>query len=199
MGKIGLLGGTFDPIHNAHIFMGKAAMEALSLDKLIYIPAGVTPHKQAFTTDAHLRYEMVRLAVSGMEKTEVSDYETNKSTPSYSVETVAHLKTLYPDDELVFIVGEDSLDYIDKWYDARRLLGMCSFAVLGRGGFESDINEKIAQLERDFDAKIYYIKTDELEIASKDIRRMIAEGKDVSGLVPAGVMEFIEKNGMYKK
>lgn len=198
MGKIGLLGGTFDPIHNAHLFMGKAAIEALSLDKLIYIPAGITPHKQAYTTDAHLRYEMVKLAVADMQNTEVSDYETNKTTPSYSVETVAHFRSVYPDDELVFIVGEDSLGYIDKWYDASRLLAMCSFAVLGRGGYDSDINEKIAGLEKDFGAKIYYIKTEELEIASRDIRTMIAAGENVGEFVPERVLGFINEHGMYK-
>ena len=114
MAKIGLLGGTFDPIHNAHLFMGQLCADALGLDKVIFIPAGIAPHKTVVATDAQRRFEMTQLAVSDKPVFAVSDYETNKQTPSYSVETVEHFKTLYPEDELVFIFGEDSLDYVEQ-------------------------------------------------------------------------------------
>lgn len=199
MGRIGLLGGTFDPIHNAHIYMGKVAKKFLSLNKVIYIPAGVLAHKKAHTDDAKLRHDMVRLAIDGIEGFEVSDYETKKQTPSYSVETVEYFKSIYPDDELVFIVGEDSLDYVDRWYMADKLLSMCSFAVIGRGGFESDIDQKIAQLESEYRATVYCVEAEEIELASKNIRAMIAAGEDASALLPEKVAEFIQKNDMYKK
>ena len=199
MSKIGLFGGTFDPIHDAHIHIAKMVLNSLSLDKIIFIPAGVTPHKHAHTNDARIRYEMVKTAIDGMDKFEASDYEVNKATPSYSVETVSYFKELYPEDELVFIVGADSLDYIDKWYNAEKLLVLCAFAVVARGGIEADIEGKIHQLNKDFGAVIYHVKGVEMKVSSSEIRKMIADGKDVSEFVSKSVLAYINKNGLYKK
>ncbi len=198
MGKIGLLGGTFDPIHNAHLFMGQLCADTLGLDKVIFIPSGITPHKDAVTKDAKRRYEMVKLAIAENPCFCVSDYETNKQTPSYSVETVKYFKKLYPDDEIIFILGEDSLDYVDTWHKAQELLTSCSFAVIARGGFDSDIDAKIASLKENFSAVIYNIVSPELEISSKLVRDMIGEGKSAKYLVPDVVLEYIKEQGMYK-
>ena len=198
MGKTGLLGGTFDPIHNAHLFMGQLCADALGLDRVIYIPSGITPHKDVVTTDAKCRYEMVKLAIADNPLFCVSDYETTKQTPSYSVETVKHFKELYPDDELVFIFGEDSLDYVDTWYKAEELLSLCSFAVIARGGFESDIDAKIDYLKEKFSAVIYNITSPELEISSRFVRDMIFQGRSVKYLVPEAVLEFINEQKMYR-
>ncbi|MBE7027310.1 MAG: nicotinate (nicotinamide) nucleotide adenylyltransferase [Ruminococcaceae bacterium] len=198
MGKIGLLGGTFDPIHNAHLFMGQLCADTLGLDKVIFIPSGITPHKDAVTKDAKRRYEMVKLAIDGNPLFCVSDYETNKTTPSYSDETVEYFKKLYPDDEIVFILGEDSLDYVDTWHNAPKLLTSCSFAVISRGGFESDINKKINSLKEQFSTQIYNITSPELEISSRAIRNMLGEGKSAKYLVPDVVLDYIKEQGMYK-
>lgn len=198
MRRTGLLGGTFDPIHNAHIFMGQLCADALELEKVIYIPAGITPHKSRKMESPETRYEMVRLAVADNPKFEVSDYETKKSTPSYSVETVRHFKKLYPNDELVFIFGEDSLDYVDEWYKADELLCLCSFAVVGRGGSEKDIMEKAEKLRKRFAATVYYVRSEEMMISSGMVRKMAAEGKSIADLVPACVCEYIMKNNIYR-
>lgn len=198
MGKIGLLGGTFDPIHNTHISMGMIAKDALALDKVIYIPAGVVPHKDTCSTSPRDRYEMTKTAVAALDGFEVSDYETNKQTPSYSVETVAYFAGEYPRDELFFILGEDSLAYVDKWYRANELLAMCSFAVIGRGGFELDIEAKIRALEAEFSTHVYYIKSAETDIASRNIRKMLENGENVEEMIPDSVMAYIRERGLYK-
>lgn len=197
--RIGIFGGTFDPIHIAHLFIGQTAAEELHLDKVIYVPTGVVSHKKAHTTNARLRYEMTIIATKDNPIFEVSDYEINKQTPSYSVELVEHFKNVYPNDKIFFIIGEDSLDYIDKWYDAKRLLSMCAFAVIGRGGFESDIEKKIDYLKKNFDSDITHIKSPELEISSNDIRDRISQGKSIKYLVSDDVIEFIKQNEMYQK
>ena len=199
MAKIGLLGGTFDPVHYAHLFMGQLCLDSLGLEKVIFIPVGVAPHKSVVATDALRRYEMIKLAVAGNARFEASDYETKKPTPSYSVETVEHFKALYPDDELVFIFGEDSLDYVERWYRAADLLRLCSFAVIGRGGFTSDIERKIAFLKERFGAVVYYVHSPELEISSGIIRDMIREGKSARYLLPDLVLAFINEHGMYRE
>ena len=192
------MGGTFDPIHNAHLFMGQLCGDELGLDKVIFIPAGITPHKDVVATDAVRRYEMTKLAVADNPLFAVSDYETNKQTPSYSVETVEHFSKLYPGDELVFILGEDSLDYVERWYRAERLLQLCSFAVIGRGGFTSDIAEKVGFLEDKFGATVYYVKSPELEISSGIIRDRIRDGKSARYLLPDKILDYILERGMYK-
>ncbi len=197
MGRIGLLGGTFDPIHNAHLYMGQLCIDELNLDKVIYVPAGITPHK-TFVADAGARYEMVKLAINSNERFSVSDYEIKKTTPSYSVETVDYFKKLYPEDEIIFILGEDSLDYVDRWYKAEKLLKMCSFAVIARGGFESDIEAKIKLLKENYGATVYNISLHELEISSMQIRDMISKKKSVNHLVPQVVLSFIEEHKMYR-
>ncbi len=197
MGRIGLLGGTFDPIHNAHLYMGKLCIDELNLDKVIYIPAGITPHK-TYIADIGARYEMVKLAISGNERFSVSDYEIKKETPSYSVETVDYFKKLYPGDEIVFILGEDSLDYVEKWHNAQKFLKMCSFAVIARGGFESDIDAKINMLKEKYGATVYNVCSRELEISSSNIRDMIREQENVKHLVPQVVLDFIDKHKLYQ-
>lgn len=198
MKRIGLFGGTFDPIHNAHIAMGHMCADTLGLDKVIYIPTGVMHHKESPVQSPHVRFEMVKLAVSGADGFEASDYETNKLTPSYSTETVGHFKKLYPDSELVFILGEDSLNYIEQWHDAERLLRMCSFAVIGRGGSAEKIGAEAARLKEKYGTRIYYVYSQVMDISSHEIRRMAANGEKIEEFVPEAVCEYIARNGLYK-
>lgn len=199
MAKIGLFGGTFDPIHYAHLFMGQICADTLGLCKVIFVPAGIAPHKEIVATDAISRYQMTKTAIADNPIFEVSDYEIKKKTPSYSVETVEHFKALYPNDELVFILGEDSLDYVERWYRAEKLLQMCSLAVVGRGGFVSDMERKIAFLKESFGTDVYYVKSPELEISSGIIRTMIKEGKSARYLLPDTLLEFISERGLYRE
>lgn len=197
MALIGLLGGTFDPVHNAHIYMGQEAKKQLGLDKVLYIPNGNPPHKSTVRTDGKMRFEMVRLAIADYDGFEASDFEVKKKTACYSVETVTYFKEAFPKDEFVFIVGEDSLDYIDRWYKPEILLKLCRFAVIGRGGFDSNIEEKISFLKEKFGAEISYVKAKELEISSSEIRERILKNEDVSDFVPKKVLEYIKNHKLY--
>ncbi len=197
MALIGLLGGTFDPIHNTHISMGIAVKKQMNLDKVIYIPTGNPPHKSSVKTSAEHRLNMVRLAIKDIDFFEASDYEVNKKTYSYSVETLTHFKNENPKDEYVFIVGEDSLDYIDKWYKPEVLLKLCRFAVVGRGGFKSDIPKKIESLKEKYGAEIELVKMSKKNISSSMIRGLIGENKDVSDLIDGSVLKYIKDNALY--
>ena len=197
MALIGLLGGTFDPIHNGHIHIGKAAKSQLNLDKIIYIPNGTPPHKAKVISDGLDRFNMTSLAIQGLDGFSVSDYEIKKTTPGYSVETVSYFKNEFPDDEFVFIMGEDSLDYIDKWYKPEVLLKMCRFAVVIRGGFKGDTEEKIRVLKEEFGADVSFVKCEGIEISSSEIRKRITEGKCVDDFLNAEVITYIKKRGLY--
>lgn len=194
----GLFGGTFNPIHKAHIYMGKAVKEKMNLDKVIYIPAGNPPHKLAEDTSAQNRLNMVNLAVNDIDFFEVSDYEIFKKTYSYSVETVAHFKNIYPKDEFVFIIGEDSLNSIDTWYKPDVLLSLCKFAVVGRGGFYSNMPKQIEKLKKDYGADITYVKTGEINVSSSMIREKIQRNEDVSEFLDEKVLKYITDNALYK-
>lgn len=198
MAKIGLLGGTFDPIHNGHLHLGISSKNQLGLSEVVYIPAGNPPHKTSVRTDNEHRLNMIKLAISGEAGLSVSDYEIKKKTRSYSVETIEHFINEFPEDEFVFILGEDSLDYIESWHDAKRLLTICPFAVLKRGGYETGILEKIRFLEEKYGADISLIEVEKMEISSSKIREMVSLGEDIGDFVSYKVKDYIEKNGLYK-
>lgn len=198
MGGIGLLGGTFDPIHYAHLYMGELVAEELALDRVIYLPNGAPPHKSQVRTPARVRLEMTRVAVADNPRFEVSDYEIAQAQPCYSVDTVAHFCECYRGEKIIFILGEDSLAYVDEWKDAPRLLQSCEFAAVGRGGFHSDMKQKIAQLNRDYGTVIHGIQAPELDLSSELIRQRLRSGKSVRYLMPQELIDFIEKNHIYR-
>lgn len=197
MAKVGLFGGTFDPIHKAHIKIGKEVLKKMELDCIVYLPAGNPPHKEQGGATAFERYDMVKEAIDGIENFYVSDFEIKKKEPCYSVETIRHFINSYKNDEFVFIIGEDSLDYIDKWYKAEELLKLCPFVAVGRGGFESDVEKKIEYLRAEFGAEIFFVEIEEMDIASSKIRELIKEGKDVLKFLPKKVLDYISKNKLY--
>lgn len=198
MATIGILGGTFDPIHYAHLYMGELAADELKLDKVIYLPNGTPPHKARVQMAPRVRYEMTCIATTDNPRFEVSDYEISQQQYCYTVDTVAHFKDLYKDSRLIFIIGEDSLSYIDEWKESERLLKSCEFAVIGRGGFHSNIEQKISQLEAGYGAVLHYLKAPELDLSSALIRQRLREGKSVRYLMPPRLIEYIEKHGVYR-
>lgn len=197
MALVGLLGGTFDPIHNGHIHIGKAAKKQLGLDKIIYIPNGTPPHKANVISDGNDRMNMVMLALKELDGFYVSDYEIKKTTACYSVETVSYFKKKYSEDEFVFIVGEDSLDYIDRWYKPEELLRLCRFAVVIRGGFKGNTEEKILMLKEKFHADVSFVRCDGIEISSSEIRKRIKAGKSFEEFLNHEVVLYIKNQGLY--
>jgi nicotinate-nucleotide adenylyltransferase len=195
--KIGIIGGTFNPIHNAHLLIASLAREEYKLDKVIFMTGGNTPHKETSGADAFQRLDMVTKAVSDNPYFESSAFEIEKEGYSYTVETLSYLHKSYPDALLYFIVGSDSLDYMDKWYECEKIFSMCNVLVFERIGF-SDIDEKIQELESRFDCRIEKIEAPIVEISSSMIRERVKQGKTIKYIVPDCVMDYIKEKGLYE-
>ncbi len=181
--KIGLFGGSFDPIHKGHIAVAAAAAEKAELSHVILLPSGKSPHKTLFASPTE-RYEMTNRAVSGNPLFSVSDFETKKKTKCYSFETVTEFKKLYPSDELYFIIGDDEYASFNKWYRFEELLTLCRFLVLTRHG------ERVLP-------PFIGLSMPPVPISSGMIRERIAMGLSVEELLPDGVSDYIKQHKLY--
>lgn len=192
--KIGIMGGTFDPIHNMHITIAKNAKEQFLLDKVIFMPGGNPPHKKEIT-DKRIRFKMVVLAVG--DKFEISDYEIKKDDYSYTLNTLKHLKKIYPDDDIYFIIGEDSLNDIYKWYKPKEILSMCNLLVFPRISSKS-VSDKAQEVMTKLGGNIQIINAPVKQISSTSIRNLIRENKSVDNMLPNEVLKYINENNLYR-
>lgn len=188
--RIGLLGGSFNPVHNGHIAIAKAALKELDLDRVLFIPVYIPPHKGAEgLIDAQGRYRMLELAAEKEPKFEISRYEIDKKQVSYSIDTLRYLKGAYPTGtEFFFLIGSDSLNELDTWKDIEQLKRLCRFAVCHRPGFDTDEGA----------AGIVKIEMEPFDISSTQIRSYVKEGRPIKGLLPEKVEEYIEGKRLYK-
>lgn len=193
--KIGIMGGTFDPIHNAHIITARFAAEQYGIDRMMFMTSGNPPHKSG-VTDKYIRNRMTELGVDG--EFEVNTYETDKTDYSYTLHTLQHFKETNPNDDIYFIIGEDSLRDIGKWHKPQEILKLCTLLVFPRTSFKS-LNELIKQTEAELDGKILPVDSPVMELSSTMIRQRIEDGKSVKHMIPDKVLEYIEENGLYKK
>lgn len=190
------MGGTFDPPHNAHIAMAKAAQEQFSLDKVIFMTGGNPPHKTS-DTDARIRHHMVKLAIKSYDKFFPCDYEVKKQGYSYTADTLRFLKETMPEDEIYFIIGGDSFGAIFSWFQPEEILKRCVLLVYPRGGCPSE--NEVEKLNERYGADARLLKAGEYCVSSTDIRRMAEEGEEIKGLLPEPVYEYIRRNNLYKK
>lgn len=200
MNVIGVLGGSFDPIHNGHKTLGCAAVEEVALDKLIVMPTHIQPFKlnKKVAQDKH-RLAMAALAFDGCDKAEISDYEIKKGDVSYSYETMSHFREMYPDDELFFIMGADSFINVEKWYKGEELLSEFGFIVSSRPGYpEKVLESRIKFYKEDYGTKIIRLRTKMPDISSTEIRETALEGDSISHLVPPKVEQYINENDLYE-
>lgn len=197
--RIGIFGGSFNPIHNGHLNVIKTAKDRLSLDRLIIMPAKVAPHKQnAQMADEKDRYEMCRLAVMNIDGAEVSDYEISKDEVSYSVITLRHFKELYPDAELCFIMGCDMLLYFKKWYKYEEILSLAALACYPRANGEIEQMETAAEELRKLGGKVEIIGVIPFEVSSTQVRELVQSGRDISRYLPESVWKYIVENKLYQ-
>lgn len=183
--RIGLFGGAFNPVHNGHMEIARTAIREAKLDKLIFIPTGNAPHKaESKTVTRDDRMEMLLRALHGEENMEVSDYELRRSEVSYSAETVEHFRDAYPEDELFFLIGDDSYNSLDKWYQPHRITNVCTMLVFPREG---------AQVK----PPAVLISMPKIEVSSSEIREKIKSGKDVIKLLPKSVFDYIIEKRLY--
>ncbi len=199
--RIGIMGGTFDPIHIGHLILGETAYHQFHLDNVLFMPAGNPPHKQDRenrATDSQ-RVEMVRLAIASNPHFTLSMEEMHREGYSYTYRTLERLKKRYPDTEYYFILGADSLYTFDEWKEPARILGACTILV-GTRNHTSDekLDRVIEQLEEKYHGKIKKLESLNIDISSKMIRSWIEKGRSLAYYVPDQVIEYIQKNNIYK-
>ena len=198
MKRYGMMGGTFNPIHLAHLYIAYEAKEELNLDKIIFMVAGNPPHKkESKIIDSKYRYNMVQKAIEGYEGFEISDYEIKKNGYSYTYETLNALKE--DDLKLYFIAGADSLMDIEKWKNTKEVLNSCTFVVFNRGEFNREtLKSQKEYLENKYQAEIVLLDIMSIDISSTIIRKRIKEGKRVDFFLPNKVLEYINDNDFYR-
>lgn len=198
--KTGILGGTFDPPHLGHLAMAEYARCALDLESVWFLPAGRIPHKDsAHTLPAAERLAMTRLAVAGNPAFRVEPLEAESGRFSYTFETLELLRQREPNRDFVFILGADSLDYMERWREPARIFRCCTVAVVGRTGFsKSRVEAKRQALAEQFGAVTRLVEMPRLEISSTEVRARLRQGLSVRYLAPDSVLAYIQERGLYQ-
>lgn len=198
--RLGLMGGTFDPIHIGHLVTAEAARDQFSLDEVVFIPSGNPPHKrERVVTEASERLMMCILATVTNPFFKVSAMEINREGYSYTYETVSSFQEMYDNNcEIFFITGSDAVLEIFSWKNIDLLMDKCTFIAASRPGFM--LNEgKEEKLTRFLNKKLYFMEVPALSISSTDIRNRVANNNTIKYLVPDTVEKYIEKRGLYRK
>ena len=201
MRKIGVFGGTFDPVHNGHVSLAKDAADQAQLDQVVFMPVYVQPFKQGKkTAEGSDRLTMLRLAVDSDPRLAVSDYEIASEAVSYTYRTLRALKGSFGEDtEIFFICGTDSFLKIESWMKAEELLDRYSFVVGTRPGYkEEELKETIGRIRKNHGTEIVKINNRRVDVSSTVIRERTAAGLSVTGLVPEKVERYIIENRLYR-
>lgn len=196
--KIGIFGGSFNPVHNGHIKLAKTYYDALKLDEILVIPSNIPPHKSVDKpTSAQDRVNMLKLAFKDVPYVTVSDIELKLGGKSYTVFTLTELKKLYPDDELYLIVGGDMFLCFDKWFEYEKILSMCTVCAAPRE--DGEILKLLAHQEKIDPSRRNTIVLDAsvLEVSSSEIRSKTQNKQELKNLVPNEVFEYIVEKGLY--
>ncbi len=194
MSKIGIFGGSFNPIHNGHLYVAEKVKKILCLDNIIFIPTGIAPHKNNgdFVSKEH-RYNMVKLAVE--DKFDVSDIEIKTDKVCYAIDTMSQINTIYKNDDLYYIIGADSLVTFMQWKEPLKLFEMLHIVVVDRNGADID---NVAEIYRQkYGARITICHIDEYDVSSSEIRNQIKITGKCNGLVPEKTEEYIIKHKLY--
>jgi nicotinate-nucleotide adenylyltransferase len=195
--RLGLLGGTFDPVHAGHLMIAEAARHKLSLDQVVFIPAGDPPHKGDVMAEAEHRYAMVLLATAGNEAFAVSRRELERPGPSYSLTTIREYRSeVGTQGELFFVAGADTVMEIQTWHRWRDVLGECRFAGVSRPGF--DTAAMLASLPPELRRRVEFVSAPAFDLSSTEIRERIQRGEPVRYMVPEAVDIYIRKHHLYR-
>ncbi len=200
MGKIGIMGGTFNPIHIGHLLLAQYALEENDLDEIWLIPTGCSYMKQDCSVmNADERHYMTKLAVSEHPKMRCMDIEIKREGYTYTFETLEQLRLLYPGDEFYFVFGADCLFSIENWKEPQKIFDSCTIIAAFRSGSSMDeMEKKKAALVTAFHAKIILMPFLRIEISSTTIRERLKEGKSIRYMVPDAVLRYIEEKNLYR-
>ena len=186
MKKIGIYGGTFDPIHHGHLILGRQACEELGLDQLIFVPAALSPFKKAAYASGEIRLSMLQAAIVGQKNFLADDCELKRPPPSYSIDTVLQIRDRDPTAELFWLIGADNVSGLGKWHRIDALKKLVQFVVLDRG--------RTGQTARQ-----YPVVQRNIDISATEIRNRVASGRSIRYLVPKAVEEIIRKGNLYRE
>ena len=185
--RIGVLGGTFDPIHLGHLAAASEVCHVLGLDSILLVPANAQPLKAAPQESAQHRLAMCRAAVDGDSRLDVSDVDIQRGGDTYTVDTLTDLAARFPGAELTFIVGADAVQTLDKWKDPERLRSLARFVGMTRPGYEPPVAAD----------GVLVVEVPGVAVSSTEVRRRVRDGAPVRYLVPDAVVAYIERNGLY--
>lgn len=200
MKKVGIMGGTFNPIHMGHLMLAESAREEYELDEVWFIPTGHSYMKEGGTKDplSTDRLEMTKIAVESNPYFRCLDIEVLRQGNTYTYETLEELKRLYPGVRFYFIFGADCLFEIERWKEPGRIFAASDIIAAVRDDFDTDVMQgKIKELRAKYEAKIHFLPFRELEISSTEIRQRVHEGESIRYMVPDGVRCYIEEKGFY--
>ena len=184
--KIGIYGGTFDPIHYAHLILARDAMETLQLDEVVFVPAAVSPHRQEEQrTAAAIRLEMIRAAIAGEPRFRVDERELQRPPPSFTIDTIEELLRNDRQLDVCYFIGSDNLARLGSWRRIEDLRKLVHFVVLQRG--PAPANSEFPTIDR------------RIDISATEIRKRVATGQSIRYLVPAAVAEIIERHQLYQE
>ncbi|MBO3443261.1 nicotinate-nucleotide adenylyltransferase [Clostridium sp. CCUG 7971] len=197
--KIGIMGGTFDPIHYAHLATAEFIRDKYKIDKILFIPSGNPPHKKLDITNKYDRYNMVLLATNNNDNFIVSDIEIEREERTYTVDTLRELKKKHSNIDIYFITGADAICDIESWKDVTENFKLATFIAATRPGISVlRSQEKIECLEKKYNANIISVYVPSLDISSTYIRDQLKENKSIRYLVPEYVEKYIYDNELYK-
>ena len=200
MRRIGIVGGTFNPIHMGHLLLAEWAREEAALDEIWLIPSGISYMKKAQeVASAEDRLRMTELAAEGNEHFRCLDLEVKRDGYTYSYETLEELNRTYPEDEFYFILGADCLFTLEKWKFPERILSCCTLIAAVRDETSlKELSEKKEELERRFGGKILLMSFVRLSLSSTEIRRRVREGRSIRYMTPDNVLSYMEEKGLYR-
>lgn len=198
--KIGIMGGTFDPIHNGHVMLGEYAKNLFALDEIWFMPNGNPPHKmnEKIESQTKHRVEMVRRAIKDKDEFVLQLYEVERKEVNYSYLTMEHFIETYPDDEFYFIIGADSLFALEKWVHPEKLVKTCVILAAYRDDKNTDeMMTQISYLNQKYGADIRLLKTPNVDISSTEIRQRLKNGLSVRDMIPESVYQYIQEHHLF--
>lgn len=198
--RIGVLGGSFDPIHVGHLILAEQARSEFKLDKVVFMPAKLPPHKlDKSLTHVDERFEMTRIAIHDHDDFMISDLELRREGTSYTVDTIYQLKALFPEAAIFFIAGADSIFQLETWMTFKELLQMVTFLGAVRPGHSKDeFTKKVSELNEKYHADVRAIEFPMIDISSTIIREKLYTGQSVRYLLHEDVLTYIKERGLYE-